>query len=1005
MSCLFFLPVFPQLAPWRRLLTSLLALLSLCMLAPAHAATYTFNNDKIDNCTRQGKEYSCSKLPLSNEYDKIVIADGILVKVASDVRFGYNHSLQMSGSARLTSTGNLSIADIAPANLQVTGGSFGASGTFSVGNQIHNIKADVDAGKLMLGSGSGLQVTGKLVASGEVQIGSNTTINGPVTGGTIAIGTPVKIYGAVTSGGSLQIGSYAIIEGAVKGSTINADSPANIKGDVTATQRFALGSGSTVTGSIKAPETELYSSSSTVTGNVTASKQLVMGSSTKINGDVDTGQLTLYASDALIGGNASVDFAYLNWHGRVSKKIFCKSGTRPGQCDCVQNDSGYQVNTADGPRCEGASPPPNGLHHFLISHDGNAGTCAAEYVKVSACANADCSTLYNGGATVTMAPGGATAVIDASGVNNRAEVSRIATGTVDLALTQGGVKPAFQCFNGNSNSCAMAFTGGANFSIAVDDHKAGGTVTALVKALKANDSQSACVPAFTDEKPVQYSCEYVAPNSGASAMSLATNAGASGSFACSASAQLKTKFSEAGVANVQLTYPDAGRVALKASFEAATGRSEFVVAPDHFQLKEVTPLRAGAAFKVELEARNKDGQVTPNFNRDTLPAKATETTVALDCLAAGMAGSLEAVTAEFSEGKAGATLTFSEVGYLDLRASQSGFLGSKLSTTGSTGGVVGGACQAKAGPFVPAYFQVELNDAGRKKTNFYYSDEPIPLKLSARNAKGEITKNYPAAHGSNDIIKFSAVKPVNGAVIDPVLGAVGGTFEAKHFVSGEAPQAAPVPAGATVPQPAFTFATALTAPSQIRLRADNEHTAPERRITSVYTGASPELARPYIRTGRLRLGKRFGRVGTQPLEMPLTVEYWSGKSWVPNTQDSFTVIPASAFAQQPGGAGTAKPAANNLPNVAIVNGAGVLPVTGNVAGWIDIAVNLGPDQQDASCLATHSASTGAKQKWLRSPVACNGQAGAPSTDPSARATFGIFPIENRRIIHVREVFN
>lgn len=1005
MSCLFVFPVFPQVAPWRRLLAFVLALLGLCMLAPAHGATYTFNNDKIDGCTRQGKEYACTKLPLSNEYDKIVIASGVLVRVTSDVWFGYNHSLAMSGSARLTSTGNLSIADIAPANLQVTGGSFGAAGTFSVGNQVHNLKADVDAGKLMLGSGSGLQITGKLVASGEVQVGSNTTINGPLTGGTIAIGTPVKIYGAVTSGGSLQIGSYAIIEGAVKGSTINADSPANIKGDVSATQRFALGSGSTVTGNIQAPETELYSSSSTVTGNVTASKQLVMGSSTKINGDVDTGQLTLYASDALIGGNASVDYAYLNWHGRVSKKIFCKSGTRPGQCDCVRNDSGYEVNTANGPRCEGASPPPNGLHHFLITHDGSAGTCAAEYVKVSACANADCSTLYNGGATVTMAPGGAAVTIDASGVNNRAEVSRIATGIVDLAVTQGGVKPSFQCFDGKSNSCAMAFTGGANFSIDVADHKAGNTVTAAIRALKANDSQSACVPAFTDEKPVQYSCEYVAPNRGAAAMSLATNAGVTGAFACNASSQLNTKFNEAGIASIQLTYPDAGKVALKASFETATGRSEFVVAPDHFHLKEVASQRAGATFKVDLEARNKGGTVTPNFNRDTLPAKATETTVALDCLAAGMAGSLEAVTTEFIEGKASATLNFNEAGYLDLHATQTGFLGSTLATSGSTGGIVGGACQAKAGPFVPAYFQVELNDAGRKKTNFYYSGEPIPLKLSARNAKGEITKNYPASFGSDDIIKFSAVKPVDGAALDPTVGAVSGTFAAKHFVFGEAPQAAPVPVAATVPQPVFTFATALTAPSQIRLRADNEHTDANRRITSVYTDAEPEQAVPFIRTGRLRLGKRFGRVGTQPLEMPLTVEYWSGKSWVLNTQDSFTVIPASAFAQQSGGDGAAKPAANNLPDVAIVNGAGILPVTGNAAGWIDIAVNLGPDQQDASCLPEHPTSVGAKLAWLRSPLTCNGQAGAPSTDPSARATFGIFPIENRRIIHVREVFN
>ncbi|WP_311964358.1 hypothetical protein, partial [Acinetobacter baumannii] len=120
------------------------------------------------------------------------------------------------------------------------------------------------------------------------------------------------------------------------------------------------------------------------------------------------------------------------WHGRVSQKIFCKKGTRPGYCDCVDNHSGYEVNTANGPRCEAASPPPTGLHHFLITHDGSAGTCAVEYVKVSACANADCTTLYNGGANLTMTPGGAPVTIDASGVNTRAAVSSIATGTIAL---------------------------------------------------------------------------------------------------------------------------------------------------------------------------------------------------------------------------------------------------------------------------------------------------------------------------------------------------------------------------------------------------------------------------------------------------------------------------------------------------------------------------------------------------------------------------------------------
>lgn len=924
-----------------------------------------------------------------------------------------NSSVTVTGDVASTgavSLGSSGIVNGAVSGAQVTtnssvqiSGKVTSVGTVYLGSS-STIGADVTGTTIT--TDSSVTITGAVKASDVLTVGSHSTIRGPVSGTTsITLNSPMTIVGTVTSKGPIAIGSHANIDGAISGTAVTTNSPVTLKGDIVATTRFTLASGSTVNGNITSPEIDMYAASSIVTGKVTAAKYLNMGHAVRINGDVDTGQLKLEASDALINGNAAVDFATLFWHGRVSEKIFCKKGTRPGYCDCVDNQSDYPVNTANGPRCEAVKPPATGLHHFLITHDGSAGTCAIEYVKVSACANADCSTLYNGGATVTMTPGGKQVTIDASGVNTAAEVSNIATGKVNLSLTQGSTKPTVACFNGKSNSCEMEFTGGANFSIAeLPDHKAGHTVTAIVKALKANDSQSACVPAFVGVKAVQYGCDYVQPSTGNGEMTVTSNEGATGSFACKASASLNTRFNDKGEASVNLSYLDAGKVALKATLadvESVKGRKEFIVAPDRFELSAVKPLRAGADFKVALTAVNKSGATTPNFNASTLPALATQTEVALDCIASGVQGSLTVVKTEFAAGKASATLNYSEAGYLDLRATHTKFLASQLDTTGTTGGNTNGKCQANAGPFVPAYYQVEFKDESRKKTNFYYSGEPIPLKLSARNAKGQVTKNYPSGHGSGDTIKFSAIK-VDGAAFAPAEGVVTGEFEAKHFVSGETLD--------TAPQPRFTFNDAQHAPLQIRLRADNQASDANLRITSAYTPADeaiakPEQALPYIRTGRLRLGKRFGRVGTQPLLLPVTVEFWSGKSWVLNTQDSFTVIPGSAFAQTPGSAGGATPAANNLLDVKIVNGASTLPVTGNVPGWIDIAINLGPGQQDASCMVAHPASTGATQAWLRSPLACNGQWGSPAIDPSARATFGIFPIENRRIIHVREVFN
>lgn len=1035
-----FAPVFsalPTRALIQRLLAFLLAIAGLCLVGAAHAGTtYTFNGGDLLGCKSKGKVYTCPSLQLPVWDDRMVIADGYTVNVASSVGFGWNHGLRMSGTARLTSTGDINLSTLAPGNLAIDGGSFDAGGSFSVGGPAP-FTADVNAGSLTLGAGTAVRITGKMVSRGAVTVSSAATIVGPVSGTAITISSPYAITGAVTASDTLMVNSHGTIDGpvygansitlnahntftgtvtsqgpvmihsqvtiggSVKGSVVTANSDVKLKKDVTATSRFTLDSASTVAGNVVAPEVELLSTKSRIDGNVTALKSLVLHSETRVVGEVDTGQLTLYASEAAIGGNARVDFATLFNHGRVEQKIYCKKGTRPGYCDCVDNQSHYAVNTAEGPRCEGPKPPATGLHHFLINHDGSAGTCAVEYVKVSACANADCSTLYNGGATLTMAPGGKQVVIDSSGVNTRAEVSSIATGKLNLSLTQGGATPSVECVVGNTKSCAMDFTGGANFSIEkLVDHKAGNKVTALIRALKANDNQSACVPAFTGVKPIQYSCEYVLPSSGNGKIDLTSNEGVRGSFACNASATLNTRFDAEGKASVDLTYPDAGKMALKASVETVTGRSEFIVAPDHFTLEPVKPLRAGMPFKVNLAARNAKGDVTPNFDADALlPKNATETEVAFDCIASGVQGSLPTVKTGFAKGAASATLSYSEAGYLDLRATHTKFLGSALDTTGTTGGAASGTCKANAGPFVPAYFQVELKDDKRKKTNFFYSGEPIALKLSAMNAQGQVTKNYPAGHGGGDTIKFSAVK-VDGTPLAPVPGVVNGEFEAKNFVSGETQDA----------NARFTFSNAKTAPLQIRLRAANTATDTNLHITSATTPADsaiakPEQALPFIRTGRLRLGKRFGRVGTQPLLLPVTVEFWSGNSWVLNTQDSFTVIPGSAFAQFPGSASGATPTANSLPEVKIVNGAGTLPVTGNVPGWIDIAINLGPGQPDTSCLPVHPASTGAAQAWLRSPLACDGQWGSPVIDPSARATFGIFPIENRRVIHVREVFN
>ena len=80
----------------------------------------------------------------------------------------------------------------------------------------------------------------------------------------------------------------------------------------------------------------------------------------------------------------------------------------------------------------------------------------------------------------------------------------------------------------------------------------------------------------------------------------------------------------------------------------------------------------------------------------------------------------------------------------------------------------------------------------------------------------------------------------------------------------------------------------------------------------------------------------------------------------------------------------------------------LVPKSTTKAGSAAVAFNLGSTAADASCLASHPASTGAGLAYLRS---YNGNcATLDKSDPSARATFGVFSPETKRIIHVREVY-
>lgn len=132
--------------------------------------------------------------------------------------------------------------------------------------------------------------------------------------------------------------------------------------------------------------------------------------------------------------------------------------------------------------------------------------------------------------------------------------------------------------------------------------------------------------------------------------------------------------------------------------------------------------------------------------------------------------------------------------------------------------------------------------------------------------------------------------------------------------------------------------------------------------------------------------------------MPVQAQYWSGKSWVLNGDDSCTTLPANTIFLTGGLAATTTASAASL-----TGGVGSLVLTKSTTatGSVDVAANLGTTGPDQSCLASHGG-TASNRPWLRSR---NGSCAATyDRDPSARATFGIYAPETRRTVHVRELF-
>lgn len=768
------------------------------------------------------------------------------------------------------------------------------------------------------------------------------------------------------------------------------------------------------------------------------------------NGQLDTSLLTLFLGDNRIAATpANATAASAN--GRLDEvKVY------------NYEISALEI-LADMAVTHGCAPP---LHHVEIRHASGSGlTCTPTTLTVAACQDAGCGTPYTGGLSGTLTatgtpsvvwPGGAGFSIPSGSSSVTAAVQVTTPGTVDFGVTGLSVTPtnAASC---NFGSPACRFTASdAGLLFDVPDHAADAAQAFTVRAVRKSDSGLACTPAFASvSKPVTFSCTYSNPASGT--LPVRVSGSSNASFACGGAGQAVTlAFDATGTANASLQYADAGLVALTGRYTGSgndaglvmSGSDNFVAAPYTFAVNAAAGTRtAGVDFAATVSAQNVSGAVTPNFGREAAPAGVTLAWVRTQPQGSGASnGNFTASAGSFTNGVANvANARWSEVGRGDLSATlaSGNYLGSGLIPTGSSAGLPvwcaneGGTCALPAGTtatvyygrngrlamrsglsgnvgctnavfgdpdvgygkqcwyvatggssdaasgaigaFRPHHFDVAVTPACAAG-GFTYGGQPVPTSVTAKNAAGQTTVNY---FGS-----FARATTLSDA------GALG----VGSFTAGAAIAAASYGAGQATATPTYSFTNKTTAAQTLAIRATD--------ADGVSSAGHAEGSTP-LRSGRLLVANGYGSEKSA-LRLAVRAEYWSGAAWVLNAADTgCTSVPAAAVAlsnhrnhQGNAGAWTTTPSgftlAGGLAELALS------APSGGATGSVELALNLGTTTADASCNASHPASTGGALPWLRSR---NGNCAAGwAADPSARASFGVYSPETRKTVHVREIF-
>jgi MSHA biogenesis protein MshQ len=998
-----------------------------------------------------GNTYTCASGSIAlASGDRILPSSSIVVVAQNGGALAGNNTLGSAGAA-VTLKSEWGAMALSGGNTAIFGDLATGSGAVSIAGNNNAIHGNLTSANWTNVTAANAVIDGNIAVAGPVAL-TNVTVKGSVsttdkltmTGGSVA-GDISAINGVATNGtvvgGDVKLttsGEISLTGGSV-GGAVHSDCCAvtttntNVGNGISSNANTVSIDGGTISGLITTA-----GGGGVVVKNATITDSGFIAVQTS-NVPITISNSNVYGS---ISGNNNVTLAdHTTVFGDVT------AGNWP---DALKIDGTSQVSGNCSPynaRC-GVIP----IHHVRLTHTGAGVTCVGSNVIVTACYTADvngvCTTatkgvggnivVRNGATTVTTVPFSVPAGASSSNVSVSVNVAQTVAFETS-ALSPAPSNPS-TCWNSTTLTadCSHDYKD-AGFVIsetpagpeaAIAPQTAGvGSATYYLRAVKKNPLTNACEAALLGTNAVNFAYECTNPTSCYSSDLMTVNGGTSTTIArndnggVSAWSNVSITFDGNGSAPFTLNYVDAGSITLHARKTIGTstisGASGFVTKPYGIKIdascngtangsnKPTSPAvgddrfcPAGSPFSVIVTgiANGPSSPITPNYGRETT-AQAPTIAWSLALPTGGAPGTVvhpgtfaPTDASTFTGSLTSTGLTWSEVGILKAIATVN-YLGAGNVTS-----------TAFVGRFHPHHFHtVPSGQSGCDA--FAYSGhgsgltvvpgQPFNVAVVAKNANGDeesnTTKNYSTTGGFSRDVTLSLPAGTAGKLYrGTTLG--GGTVAAGAFTQG----VGTVTSGDdTANRISFVFNNYLTIATDIPIHAEDAD-------TGTTTGTDGTLN---IRAGRLHLSNAFGSE-KRTLTMPVQAQYWSGLTWVVNAADGCTELPNKnvfSFTDPKTDAATTLTGVVNAP-LKLGGGKGDLTLSApGVVGSANIAIDLGNSGGDQSCLNGHGGMA-ANLPWLRGANGSCPAAAANNSDPSARATFGIYTPENKRVIHVREMF-